>query len=248
MGSRKRVYLLTANYLKIGQSLYVDRVFSNAVMNGIYSFHASTAAYAEFWTNIYGKPSGFKVNRCQLWQTFIQESVRTLSQASNIFFEVGDNSSIEDLIRDAYAILREQGGIRLADKHACSECTQEYKAVADWIPAANDAAAVLGINEIQDVPALNADVPRAETRDSPGLTEHDAMDVDVENKRGVVKMVVMDGIVMGPTHCAFDGCTGALANARGHGESFCVIHRTEFRNRCHVRDCQNNRVNNTQAC
>ena len=228
LGSRKRVYLPTANYLKIGQSLYVDRVFSNAVMNGIYSFHASTAAYAEFWTNSYGKPSGFKVNRRQLWQTFIQESVHTLSQASNIFFEVADNSSIEDLTRDAYAILGEQGGIRLADKHACSECTQEYKAVADWIPAANDAAAVLGVDENRDVPALNADVPRAETRDSPGPTEDDAMDVDVENKRGVVKMVVMDGIVMGPTHCAFDGCTGALANARGHGESFCVIHRTEF--------------------
>ena len=26
---------------------------------------------------------------------------------------------------------------RLADKHACSECTQEHKSVADWIPAAS---------------------------------------------------------------------------------------------------------------
>ena len=84
------------------------------------------------------------------------------------------------------------------------------------------------MDENQDVPALDDDVPRAETRNSPGPTEDDAMDVDVENEKGVVKMVVMDGIVMGPTHCAFDGCTGALANAHGHGESFCIIHRTQF--------------------
>lgn len=248
LGSRKRVYLHTANYLKIGQSLYVDRLFSNAVMNGIYSFHASTAAYSEFWTNSYGKLSGFKVQRRQIWQAFMQESIRTLSQASNILFEVADNSSIQDLTHDAFAILGEQGGMRLADKHACSECTQEYKAVADWIPPANDAAAVLGVDENRDVPALDNNVPRAETRNSPGPTEDDAMDVDVENQKGTVKMVVMDGIVMGPTHCAFDGCTGALANARGHGESFCMIHRTQFRNRCRVRDCENNRVNDTQAC
>ena len=106
-GSRKRVYLHTANYLKIGQSVYVISLFSNAVMNGIYSIHASTAAYAEFWTNSYGKPSGFKVKRRQIWQAFIQESIRTLSQASDIFFEVADNSSIEELTHDAFSILGE---------------------------------------------------------------------------------------------------------------------------------------------
>jgi len=37
--------------------------------------------------------------------------------------------------------------MRLSDKHACSECTQECKAVADFLPAANDAAAVLGVDE-----------------------------------------------------------------------------------------------------
>ncbi|KIJ93686.1 hypothetical protein K443DRAFT_111653 [Laccaria amethystina LaAM-08-1] len=210
--SRKRVYLHNAKYLKIGQSLYVDRIFSNAVMNGIYSFHASTAAYAEFWTNSYGKVNAFKIQRRQIWHTFIQESIRILSQASNILFEVSDNSSIQDLTHDAFAILGEQGGIRLANKHGCSECTQEYKSVADWVPPANDAAAVL------------------------------------ETQKGVVKMVVMDGIVMGPTHCAFDNCTGALANAHGHGESFCKVHRTQFQNCCRVRDCTNNRVQGTQAC
>ena len=247
-GARKRVYLHTAKYLKIGQNLYVDRVFSNTVMNGIYSFHASTAAYAEFWTNSYGKPHGFKVQRRQIWQAFIQESIRTLSQASNIYFEVADNSSIQDLTRDVFAILGEQGGIRLADKHTCSECTQEHKSVADWLPVTNDAAAVLGVDENRAVPALNDDVPRGETRHSPGPTDDDNMDVDVESEKKVVKMVVMDGIVMGPTCCAFDGCEGALVNARAQGEAFCQVHKREFQDRCRVRDCRNTRVGDTQAC
>ena len=80
-------------------------------MNGIYSFHASTAAYAEFWTNSYGKAIVFKVQRRQIWHTFIQESIHTLSQATNIHFEVTDNSSIQHLTHDAFAILGEQGGV-----------------------------------------------------------------------------------------------------------------------------------------
>jgi len=46
--------------------------------------------------------------------------------------------------------------------------------------------------------------------------------------RVMVKMIIMDGIVMGPTHCAFDNCTGPLSNARGHGESFCRVHKLNF--------------------
>lgn len=60
--SQKRVYLHNAK-LKVRQSLYVDQFFYNAVMHGIYSFHASTTAYAEFWTNSYGKAIAFKVQR-----------------------------------------------------------------------------------------------------------------------------------------------------------------------------------------
>jgi len=33
-----------------------------------------------------------------------------------------------------------------------------------------------------------------------------------ENEPVVVKMVVIDGIVMGPQHCAFGDCTADLAN------------------------------------
>ncbi len=61
--ARKKAYLNDAHYLKIGQSTYVDCVFSKAVLNGIYSFHASTAAYAEFWTNSFGKSCAVKLPR-----------------------------------------------------------------------------------------------------------------------------------------------------------------------------------------
>jgi hypothetical protein len=244
-GPRKRAQLNNAKYLKVGQSLYVDRIFSNAVVNGIYSFHASPAAYAEFWTNSYGKQNEFQIKRRQIWQAFIKESVRTIAKTSNIVFETNDNPSIQDFTHDAFAVLGEHGGIRLSDKHTCSECTQEHKSVADFLPAADDPAAVLGVDENRDVPQLVAAAASAmENFREPD----DHMDIDVEAQRSMVKMVIMDGIVMGPTHCAFDNCIRALSNARGHGESFCHVHRTEFGNHCRVHDCENNRVDGTQAC
>ena len=53
-------------------------------------------------------------------------------------------------------------------------------------------------------------------------TAENDMDIDAAD----VKKVVLDGIVMGPTHCASDGCTAALANARGG--AFCLHHEIEF--------------------
>ncbi len=43
-----RIYLNSAKYLKVGQALWVDQSFSQAVWNGLYSFHASGAAYTEY--------------------------------------------------------------------------------------------------------------------------------------------------------------------------------------------------------
>jgi len=48
---RTRFYLNSAKYLKVGQSIWVDRVFSGAVINATYSFHASSASFAEFWND-----------------------------------------------------------------------------------------------------------------------------------------------------------------------------------------------------
>ena len=61
-----------------------------------------------------------------------------------------------------------------------------------------------------------------------------------------VKMVVMDGVVMGPTHCAYDYCTQDLQNARGG--VFCGFHEILHVNRCHMQDCNNPKVPPSQTC
>ena len=50
----QRLYINNARYLKVGQNLWVDRSFSKAVMNGMFSFHASSQAYTQFWNNSFG--------------------------------------------------------------------------------------------------------------------------------------------------------------------------------------------------
>jgi hypothetical protein len=61
-----------------------------------------------------------------------------------------------------------------------------------------------------------------------------------------VKMVVVDGIVMGPTHCAYGDCTSALGNARGG--VFCPVLEAERGTKCHTRGCTNTKKVGTLAC
>jgi len=56
--------------------------------------------------------------------------------------------------------------------------------------------------------------------------DSDNMDIDQAD----VTMHVVDGIVMGPTHCAFKNCESDLLNARGG--SFCAIHEREYGSKC----------------
>ncbi|KAF8880795.1 hypothetical protein BD779DRAFT_1378336, partial [Infundibulicybe gibba] len=71
-------------------------------------------------------------------------------------------------------------------------------------------------------------------------------DMDVDMAHAPVKMIVMDGIVMGPTHCAFDGCTADLENSCGG--SFCAYHNIEFGARCRVRNCHSQIIIPTLVC
>ena len=80
----------------------------------------------------------------------------------------------------------EKGGIRLSDGHACSECTQDYKAIADWVPQNNDPAALLGVDDNGPVPALahgNLDVPNIPIQ---------APNAGPNATQSPVKMVVME--------------------------------------------------------
>jgi CxC5 like cysteine cluster associated with KDZ transposases len=155
----KRLYTNDARYLKVGQNLWVDRSFSKAVMNGMFSFHASSQAYTQFWNNSYGSTST-SITLRQVWQAFTQESIRTIATSSSHSFELIDNLPIKEVTGKAYEILGHNGSINAATDHSCSECSHAYKQFMD---------------------------PTAEPIND--------MDIDAAD----VKMVVLDGIVMGPT-------------------------------------------------
>jgi hypothetical protein len=167
------VYLNSALYLKVGQSLWVDRVFSTAVLNGMYSFHGSPSAYSEFWNNSFGttdKENEYQITRRQVWQSFVQESIRSIASSinPNNNLELDANLNINEVTEQAFNLLGQNGHIESATGHTCAECTHKYKHTADVMP--------------QD------DEPQ-------NTTSSQEMNVDF----APVTMVVVDGIVMGPT-------------------------------------------------
>jgi hypothetical protein len=83
--------------------------------------------------------------------------------------ELDANLNITEVTEQAFNLLGQNGRIHLAAGHACDECTHQYKATADVMPP--------------------DDNPQNST------TGSENMDVDV----APVTMVVVDGIVMGPT-------------------------------------------------
>jgi hypothetical protein len=192
----KRVYLNSAKYLKLGSNLWVDRLFSSSVINAMYTFHASASAYSQYWNITYGTKST-NLSHAHIWQAFVQDSLRTIAAESNIDLELNDPLNITEVTTQAFDILGEQGIIRAADQHACSECTQPYKKTSDAVM--DDPAAVVGVDENQAVPPLaenNRDSPQPHPASPVSHDNSDnAMDVDQRN----VTMVVLDGVVMGPT-------------------------------------------------
>jgi hypothetical protein len=141
----RRIYLNSAKYLKVGQSIWVDRVFSNAVVNGMYSFHASASAYREYWNNSFGVDKSFKLSRRHIWQAFVQESTRTIAASAQVNLELNDGLQIDEVIKEAFDFLGENGVIRAANQHSCTQCTQKYKATSD-INIGADPAAVAGVD------------------------------------------------------------------------------------------------------
>ena len=241
----RRIYLNSAKYLKVGQSVWVDRVFSNAVVNGMYSFHASASAYTEYWNNSFGvfdQDQPLELTRRQIWQAFVQESTRTIAASAGINLELNDGLAIDEVTKEAFNILGENGVIRAADQHSCTQCTQKYKATSDIINGA-DPAAVVGVDENRTVPPILHPNPESSTSN---IAQRENMQTDVTDNEALVKMVVMDGIVMGPQHCAFGNCTADLANSRGG--VFCSVHNIQYGAKCRVNGCHSSKINGTQAC
>ena len=171
----KRVYLNSAKYLKIGQSLWADRRFATSAINAMYNFHASASAYAEYWNNTFGTEQ-ILITRAQVWQAFVQQFVRTIAEESEIDVEFDDGLNIKEVTTQAFSILGENGIIRAADEHACDECSQKRKHSSDAI--FDDPAAVVGVDATDDnIPALEAP-PEAIEIEIPQVTSDDEMDVD----------------------------------------------------------------------
>ena len=188
----KRVYLNSAKYLKVGKSLWVDRLFSTSVINAMYNFHASASAYTEYWNNTFGTEQ-FLVTRRHIWQAFVQQSVRTIAEECGFDVEFDDGLNIKEVTAQAFLTLGENGIIRAADKHACAECTQERNKTSNVV--FDNPAAVVGIDATDDnIPALASTHEEIDI-DLPLVTSDNEMDVDtIQN----IKMVVLDGVVMGP--------------------------------------------------
>ncbi|KAF8982343.1 hypothetical protein BDQ17DRAFT_1394083 [Cyathus striatus] len=190
VSSKDKLFYNNATYVKIGQSIWADRTFTNMVVNSVYHFHASTAAYTEFWNYTFsnGAENTYPpISQWQVWKAFVEETVRQISVSMNTFLQVPDNISTEALTKEAYEQLGQNGLIGQSLDHSCNECTHPYKATADFITPADDAAV--------SVPPLqqNAENTELQNMDNNAMETDNAIEPDV-------KMVVIDGIVMGPTH------------------------------------------------
>ena len=144
--------------------------------------------------------------RRQIWQAFIQESIRTIATAKKIYLELKDSLTIKEVAAEAFAKLGNSGIIEPGKAHSCSQCSQPYKAISDFM-VNEDPAAVIGVDENSAVPVLEGQYAhlsaheiaverQAARRRANNINNSvtDAMDVDYDN----CKMIVMDGIVFGP--------------------------------------------------
>ena len=145
----------------------------------------------------------------------------------------------------------ENGLIRAANGHSCPECVQPYKTRADIITGDNPAAMV-GVDEHTNVSALEESDAYLALEDAQAAIDYAVeanqsitTDAEMETDQ-YISMIVMDGIVMGPTHCAFQHCTLPLENARGG--VFCKGHNDAYGNHCRVVECTLSKIAGTQAC
>jgi hypothetical protein len=83
--------------------------------------------FPEFWSNSFSTA----ISKQQVHHTFVQETIRNVAQASNTGLELLDGLPIDEVTKHAFSQLGENGIIRSAENHFCSECTYDYKPTAD---------------------------------------------------------------------------------------------------------------------
>ena len=116
-------YVNSAPYLKLGQSLWGDRVFTNSVTSATYSFHASASAITEFFNDSFGRQEGIKITRRHVWQAYVHETIRMVAQDSKINLIVPEKVNIDEVTDIAFEILGANGFIKASEGHSCKECT-----------------------------------------------------------------------------------------------------------------------------
>ena len=220
-GIWNKTYLNSARYLKVGQSVWVDRAFSHGVINGMYNFHASAAAYTQYWNDsLLAENSQFQLSRRHVWQAFVQESIRLVAKVNGTELDLQDNISIDSVTKAAFRELGNKGILQSGLNHSCSQCSQPHKAMADRVDN-DDPAAVAGVDDNHGVPELIGDNAQESAEDTARARQEaqqrradieahrsqqdEAMDVDDTPANppanAPVNMVIIDGIVMGPTVC-----------------------------------------------
>ncbi|KAF8868808.1 hypothetical protein CPB84DRAFT_1818953 [Gymnopilus junonius] len=176
--------------------------YYNSSMDHIFTTSAVNVMY-----NFHASASAY----AEFWNnTFetssVTESVHTIAQEST------------DVTTGAFSILA-------ADQHSCSECTQPHRTSNNSL--INNPAAVAGVDQnAEAVPALNNQLASTQTEALPFSGTQETSD----DTKKFVKMVVLDGIVMGPTHCAYPNCTNDLSDARGG--SLCDQHQIQLGMQC----------------
>ena len=100
----------------------------------MYSFHASAAAYTDYWNNAFGEVNlnhMAPLSHKHIWQTFIQESTRVIAANQNHNLTLSESSPIGAVTCAAFSLLGQQGVISASQGHACSECTHPFRSSND---------------------------------------------------------------------------------------------------------------------
>ena len=110
--------------------MWAGRNFSGAVVKSMYSFHASANTYCDYWNNTFGSSNSanrLKLVRKHVWQAFVQESIQIVASSDDVDFKTPANLSIDDLTEKAFYELGNDGCMKAANDHSCSECTKPFK-------------------------------------------------------------------------------------------------------------------------
>ena len=82
----------------------------------------------------------------------MQESVHTIASIYGTDLTLQDGLAIDEVTKEAFELLGQNGIILSAKEHHCSECIHQYKRTTD-IRVSNDPAATLGVDEDHAEPA-----------------------------------------------------------------------------------------------